>query len=114
MRTTSADFENFSDDDELWLSDLETRAIDLENELSVWRETRQRALGEQDLDPEPVASPPHESFRRVAGRSDRGAVKVTVVLIGVFATIGILGRVLQPPILYSFPRCQGRRPVPGT
>ena len=69
MRTTSADFENFSDDDELWLSDLETRAIDLENELSVWRETRQR---EQDLDPEPVPSPPHESFRRVAGRPDRG------------------------------------------
>jgi hypothetical protein len=73
VRTTSADFENFSDDDELWLSDLETRAIDLENELSVWRETRQRALGDQDFDPEPVPSPPHESFRRVAGRPDRSA-----------------------------------------
>lgn len=73
MSTTSADFENFNDDDELWLSDLETRAIDLENELSVWRESRQRALGEQDFEPEPVPSPPHESFRRVAGRPDRGA-----------------------------------------
>jgi len=73
VRTTSADFENFSDDDELWLSDLETRAIDLEHELSVWRETRQRALGDQDFDPEPVPSPPHESFRRVAGRPDRSA-----------------------------------------
>jgi hypothetical protein len=72
VSTTSADFENFSEDDELWLSDLETRAIDLENELSVWREARQRALAEQDYDPEPVASPPHESFRRVAGRADRG------------------------------------------
>ena len=70
--TTSAEFENFSDDDELWLSDLETRAIDLENELSVWRETRQRALAEPDYDPEPVPEPPHESFRRVAGRSERG------------------------------------------
>jgi hypothetical protein len=69
--TTSADFENFSDDDELWLSDLETRAIDLENELSVWREVRQRALGEQEYAAEPVPSPPHESFRRVAGRPDR-------------------------------------------
>ena len=72
MSTTSADFENFSDDDELWLSDLETRAIDLENELSVWRETRQRALGDQDYAAEPVPSPPHESFRRVAGPPERG------------------------------------------
>ena len=73
MSATSADFENFSDDDELWLSDLETRAIDLETELSIWRESRQRAIAEQDYeveqvyDAEAVASPPHESFRRVAG-----------------------------------------------
>ncbi|HJY74031.1 MAG TPA: hypothetical protein VJ347_19835, partial [Streptosporangiaceae bacterium] len=72
MSTTSAEFENFSDDDELWLSDLETRAIDLENELSVWREVRQRALADQDYVAEPVPSPPHESFRRVAGPPDRG------------------------------------------
>jgi hypothetical protein len=70
VSTTSAEFENFSDDDELWLSDLETRAIDLENELSVWREARQRALADQDYDPEPVSSPPHESFRRAAGPPD--------------------------------------------
>jgi hypothetical protein len=72
VSTTSAEFENFSDDDEQWLSDLETRAIDLENELSVWRESRQRALADQDFDPEPVASPPHESFRRAGGRADPG------------------------------------------
>jgi hypothetical protein len=71
VRTTSADFDNFSEDDELWLSDLETRAIDLEQELSVWREVRQRALAEDDFDPEPAAAPPHESFRRAAGRADR-------------------------------------------
>ena len=70
MSTTSAEFENFSDDDELWLSDLETRAIDLENELSVWREVRQRSHADQDYAAEPVASPPHESFRRVAGPPD--------------------------------------------
>jgi hypothetical protein len=69
VSTTSAEFENFSDDDELWLSDLETRAIDLENELSVWRESRERALADQDYDPEPTDSPPHESFRRAGGRS---------------------------------------------
>jgi hypothetical protein len=71
VSTTSADFENFSDDDELWLSDLETRAIDLENELSVWREVRQRAVTDQDYAAEPVPSPPHESFRRVAGPPER-------------------------------------------
>jgi hypothetical protein len=73
VSTTSAEFENFSDDDELWLSDLETRAIDLENEFSVWRETRQRALADQEYDDEPDPSPPHESFRRVAGKPDRGS-----------------------------------------
>ena len=72
MRTTSAEFENFSDDDELWLSDLETRAIDLENELSVWRETRQRTVAEEDYPAEPVPSAPHESFRRAAGQPGRG------------------------------------------
>jgi hypothetical protein len=72
VSTTSAEFENFSDDDELWLSDLETRAIDLENELSVWRESRQRSHADQDFDPEPVASPPHESFRRAGSRTDPG------------------------------------------
>jgi len=72
VSTTSAEFENFSDDDELWLSDLETRAIDLENELSVWREVRQRSHADQDYAPEPVASSPHESFRRVAGPPERG------------------------------------------
>jgi hypothetical protein len=72
VSTTSAEFENFSDDDELWLSDLETRAIDLENELSVWRETRERALTEDDYAADPVPSAPHESFRRVAGPASRG------------------------------------------
>jgi hypothetical protein len=78
VSTTSAEFEHFSDDDELWLSDLETRAIDLENELSVWRESRQRALDEQEYDEheyaaEPVPAPPHESFRRVAGKPGRAS-----------------------------------------
>jgi hypothetical protein len=71
VSTTSADFENFSEDDELWLSDMETRAIDLENELSVWRETRQQVLGDQEYDAEPVPVAPHESFRRVAGNPGR-------------------------------------------
>jgi hypothetical protein len=72
VSTTSAEFENFSDDDELWLSDLETRAIDLENELSVWRESRQRAFTGPDYELEPEPGPAHESFRRAASRGDGG------------------------------------------
>jgi hypothetical protein len=68
--TTSASFEHFSDDDAAWLSDLETRAIDIENEISVWREARQRALAE-DLDSdEPVPSPPPAAFRRAPDQSE--------------------------------------------
>ena len=36
------DFESFSDQDDEWLSELETKAIDLENELFDWREYRAR------------------------------------------------------------------------
>ena len=83
MSTTSAEFENFSEDDEFWLSDLETRAIDLEHELSVLREARERALANQDgladealMDDdleEEVPVRPREAFRRAAGRPDRRA-----------------------------------------
>jgi hypothetical protein len=68
----SAEFEHFNDDDEIWLSDLETRAIDLENELSVWREARDRALAGQEYAQERAASPAHPSFRRSGGRPVRG------------------------------------------
>ena len=37
----------------------------------MWREVRQRALADQDYAAEPVPSPPHESFRRVAGPPER-------------------------------------------
>jgi hypothetical protein len=36
------DFESFSDQDDEWLSELETRAMDLENELFDWRKYRAR------------------------------------------------------------------------
>jgi hypothetical protein len=74
---TSAEFENFSDDDEFWLSDLETRAIDLEQELSVLREARERALANQDaLEDEAFGAEyeeeprirPREAYRRPAGK----------------------------------------------
>ena len=40
------DFENFNDQDEEWLTELEIRAADLENELFDWREAHARDLTE--------------------------------------------------------------------
>ena len=76
MSTTSDLFENLSDDDELWLADIETRTINLEQELSAWRQARQRALGDEDYGPdeELLADhqvPPDEAIRPAADRTDR-------------------------------------------
>ena len=68
MSATDAEFEylNDIDDDDPWLSELETRALDLENEISDWRESRQRAKPERT--PRQVPSPgwPRDAVRRAA------------------------------------------------
>jgi hypothetical protein len=77
VSTTSDLFENLSDDDELWLADIETRTINLEQELSAWRQARQRTFAEEDYGPDEDPSlageqmPPEEPFRTAAGRTDR-------------------------------------------
>jgi hypothetical protein len=40
------DFESFSDQDDEWLSEIETRATDLENEFFDWRQSRTREMAE--------------------------------------------------------------------
>ena len=40
------EFENFNDQDEEWLTELEIRASDLENELFDWREAHARELAD--------------------------------------------------------------------
>src|SRR5712672_1144814 len=40
------DFENFNDEDEEWLSELEISDTDLENELSDWHAVQARQLAE--------------------------------------------------------------------
>ena len=40
------DFENFNDNDEEWLSELEISDTDLENELSDWHAAQARELAE--------------------------------------------------------------------
>jgi hypothetical protein len=46
VKTMTGEFENFNDQDEEWLNELELRATDLENELFDWREARARELAE--------------------------------------------------------------------
>jgi hypothetical protein len=46
VNTMDEDFENFNDQDEEWLTELEIRAADLENELFDWREAHARELTE--------------------------------------------------------------------
>ncbi len=48
MIATNERFENFIDDSDEWFSDIEHRAIDLEQELSDWRESRVRELAETE------------------------------------------------------------------
>jgi hypothetical protein len=46
VKTMREDFENFNDDDEEWLSELEISDTDLENELSDWHAAQARQLAE--------------------------------------------------------------------
>jgi hypothetical protein len=77
VSTASDLFENINDDDELWLADIETMSINLGQELSAWREARQRALTDHDYgaddDPSPAEEqeemPADEPFRPT--RTDR-------------------------------------------
>jgi hypothetical protein len=63
-------FENFNDRDEEWLTELEIRATDLENELFDWREAHARELAEtsyaRDGAPLPSREPRPEMLRAQA------------------------------------------------
>jgi hypothetical protein len=65
------DFESFNEEDDEWLSELETRAIDLEQELSDWRELRARELSDAAYRREAAPGPATAAFRRHGG--DTGA-----------------------------------------
>ena len=56
------DFEIFNDEDDEWLSELETRAIDLEKELFDWRESRARELSESTYRREAVPGQGRSAF----------------------------------------------------
>src|ERR1700748_3671280 len=46
VKTMREDFENFNDEDEEWLSELEINDTDLENELSDWHAAQARQITE--------------------------------------------------------------------
>ena len=54
-------FENFNDEDEEWLSELEIRAADLENELFDWREAHARELADTSYGRDGAPRTPRDS-----------------------------------------------------
>jgi hypothetical protein len=80
--TTSEEFENFIENDESWFSDIETKVLDLEQELSQWRESRTREAGygsgpvrraarEWPREPPETGYPRQREFLRATGRTGR-------------------------------------------
>jgi hypothetical protein len=64
--TTSNEFENFIENDDEWFSDIELKVLDLEQELTEWRESRAR---------EPTAvseSPPRRDREMLRARGNAG------------------------------------------
>lgn len=81
VMTTSERFENFIENDDDWFSDIETKVLDLEQEISEWRESRTRELGygseparsrEREREPPGTGYPRHREFPRAAGNPGRG------------------------------------------
>jgi hypothetical protein len=80
--TTSEQFENFIENDDSWFSDIETKVLDLEQELSEWRESRTREVGygsgparrverERLQEPPETGYPRQREFLRATGRTGR-------------------------------------------
>jgi hypothetical protein len=66
--TTSKKIESFIENDDNWFSDIETKVLDLEKEISEWRESRTRELGYGS------ESPPRREreMLRAKGNPERG------------------------------------------
>jgi hypothetical protein len=70
---TNEQFESFIEKYDDWFSDIELRAIDLEQELSEWRESRARELAESpprwEREPDGAGSRRHQEFLRATGNT---------------------------------------------
>jgi len=67
--TTDDRFKNFIDNQDEWFSDIEHRALDLETELSEWRESRARELAEPARRREFLRATGNPQLERNRGRS---------------------------------------------
>ena len=81
MITTNKEFENFIESDDDWFSDIETKVLDLEQEISDWRESRTRDAGsgsgsvrrqEREREPPETGYPPSREMLRARGKTQRG------------------------------------------
>jgi len=79
--TTSKKFENFIENDDEWLSDVETKILDLEQEITEWRESRTREAGngsggarraEREREPPETGYPRPRELLRATGKTQRG------------------------------------------
>jgi hypothetical protein len=85
--TTNKEFENFIENDDDWFSDIETKVLDLEQEISEWRESRTRDLGygsgparraerererEREREPPDTGYPRPREVLRATGKAGRG------------------------------------------
>ena len=72
---TNERFESFIGKYDDWFSDIELRAIDLEQELSDWRESRARELAESaqrwEREPDGAGGRRHQEFLRATGNTER-------------------------------------------
>jgi hypothetical protein len=64
--TTSSEFENFVESDDEWFSDIELKVLDLEQELTEWRESRTREFSEV------YGSPPRRDRDMLRARGNAG------------------------------------------
>jgi len=67
--TTSNEFENFIENDDEWYSDLELKVLDLEQELTEWRESRTREF------PEVSGLPPRRDREMLRARGNAGPAR---------------------------------------
>ena len=66
MITTKNEFENFIENDDEWFSDIELKVLDLEKELTDWRESRTREFTEV------YGSPPRRDREMLRARGSAG------------------------------------------
>jgi hypothetical protein len=97
----SQDIESFNEEDDEWLSELETRAIDLEKDLFDWRESRAREVTEsvyrREAVPRSGARPGGASLSPEQGGGRTSAVRVAPRADGGHALTGTDAQPLPGP-----------------